>query len=262
MVTAEIEIVSNAHQNLLDDIDIWCPYLNAIDGRGTHANCTMIASVNESGKIMDFPKNVSMIERGDYAAAKTLWMYQACPSIGCGGHGCGPKPAKDPGYGIHSECLEGWPAFFVIDHPAVPQRIMQWADFANNATGELYWGVLGQYSIGKTAPANGPKRLWESQWLNGANGDGNLFYPGTPNLIGGNTDIPIESIRLKLLRDGVEDYELLRLAERVLGRSKVLTMMKPTFQNLGVWTREPQVLLATRRAIGEAISNASVRVSL
>ena len=256
MVTAEIEIVANAHQSLLGAIDIWCPYLNAIDGRGTHANCTMMASLNESGnQITHFPKNVSTIS--DYATAKTLWMYQACPSIGCGGHGCGPKPAKDPVSGIHSECLEGWPAFFVIDHPAVSARIMQWADFANGVTGELYWGVLGQYGSVKTAPNLGPAQLWETQWLNGANGDGNLFYPGTPELIGGRTHIPVESIRLKLLRDGVEDYELLRLAERLLGRAKVLALMEPTFRNLGAWTREPLVMLATRRAIGEAIANAS-----
>ena len=46
------------------------------------------------------------------------------------------------------------------------------------------------------------------------------------------------------LRDGVEDYELLRLAERHLGRAAVLRMIRPTFVNAGSWTRDADTLLA------------------
>ncbi|MCA9861627.1 MAG: DUF4091 domain-containing protein, partial [Thermomicrobiales bacterium] len=60
---------------------------------------------------------------------------------------------------------------------------------------------------------------WDDQCDFSGNGDGTLFYPGSacppgtgPGCIGGSTDIPIESIRLKRLRDGREDYEYLRLA--------------------------------------------------
>jgi hypothetical protein len=76
----------------------------------------------------------------------------------------------------------------------------------------------------------------------GGNGDGNLFYPGRPegydgsedSVIGGRTDIPIESLRLKRIRDGREDYEYLRelrsrgreararaIAERLIGARDV-----------------------------------------
>ena len=75
----------------------------------------------------------------------------------------------------------------------------------NVLQGELYWGVLGQYS--RVKEHHDPGLLWRDQWTNGANGDGNLFYPGTPDIIGGTTHIPVASLRLKYIRDGVEDYE-------------------------------------------------------
>lgn len=66
--------------------------------------------------------------------------------------------------------------------------------------------------------------LYPLRWSFGqGNGDGTLFFPGTPRgagggpAIGGRHGIPIESIRLKRIRDGREDYEYLRiLAERGL----------------------------------------------
>ena len=252
MVTAEIEVVKAAHPMLVDSIDIWCPTINTLDGRGSHASCTMMGSVNEK----NFPKNVTTI--GDYRDVKFLWMYQACPSVGCGGQGCGnATDDKDPGKGVHSACIEGWPAFFAIDHPAVSQRIMQWADFANNVTGELYWGVLGQFGrVKHLLPKPDPALLWKDQWTNGANGDGNLFYPGAPEIISGKTHVPVESLRLKFLRDGVEDFDLMRIAERHLGRHAVLQLIRPSFVNLGDWTRDAEILLTTRRALGKAVTAA------
>ena len=47
----------------------------------------------------------------------------------------------------------------------------------------------------------------------GGNGDGYMLYPGTPDRIGGKTCVPIESVRLKHVRDGYEDFEYLRLLE-------------------------------------------------
>jgi len=64
------------------------------------------------------------------------------------------------------------------------------------------------------------RTAWKDQYRWGGNGDGTLFYPGAPKgfrgspAIGGEHDIPIESMRLKRIRDGREDYELMRAASR------------------------------------------------
>ena len=52
---------------------------------------------------------------------------------------------------------------------------------------------------------------WTSQWDFNGNGDGTLFYPGTPERVGGATHVPVASIRLKMIREGMEDYEYLKL---------------------------------------------------
>lgn len=122
---------------------------------------------------------------------KQLWMYNACPSFGCG--------RADR---LTNPLWAGWPSY-AIDQPATEQRAMGALAYEFHATGELYYDTTYNLST-----------AWQNQYAFGGNGDGNLFYPGTPKLIGGHHDIPIDSIRLKRIRDGHEDYEYLRLAQK------------------------------------------------
>ncbi|HLL55366.1 MAG TPA: DUF4091 domain-containing protein, partial [Myxococcaceae bacterium] len=120
---------------------------------------------------------------------KRLWTYQCCR-----GHGCvqGPIPPENvPG--------SGWPSY-MVDTSAAKNRAMQWLAFRERVSGELY------YETAMALP-----RAWTDQYEFGGNGDGTLFYPGTPARIGGQTDVPVASIRLKLIRSGMQDYELLKM---------------------------------------------------
>ena len=128
-----------------------------------------------------------------------LWWYQSCMSHGCAGVGgeYGSAAAVAAAY------TSGWPTY-AIDSDATRSRSQEWMSFARGVGGELYYETTMAYYSGDP---------WKSQWGFGGNGDGTLFYPGKPSVIGGTTDIPIESIRLKELRDGLEDYELLHLAD-------------------------------------------------
>lgn len=121
-----------------------------------------------------------------------LWGYESCMSHGCGT--CGSVHA-DPHY-------QGWPQK-VIDATAVQNRCFPWLAFRFGLEGELYYNVAERLDV-----------AWERDGLcafSGA-GDGTLFYPGKPSVIGGEDDIPIESIRMKLIREGMEDYEYLHQA--------------------------------------------------
>jgi hypothetical protein len=139
--------------------------------------------------------------RGSYDSflrqpGRELWLYTSCLSFSCNAEG-----ADDPVYA-------GWPGY-AIDEPASQSRAMGWLAFEYRASGELY------YETAKSLP-----HAWQNQYFEGGNGDGNLFYPGLPQggpgvpAIGGSREIPIESIRLKRIRDGREDYEYLRLLEQ------------------------------------------------
>lgn len=121
---------------------------------------------------------------------REMWLYASCLSHGCGGDTFGsPGPYWD-----------GWPGYG-LDAPAVQSRAMSWMAWRYDATGELYWSVNRRLDT-----AFAPGGLFES----GANGDGTLFAPGTVANIGGSNPIPLETVRLKRIREGREDYELMK----------------------------------------------------
>jgi Ca2+-binding RTX toxin-like protein len=134
-----------------------------------------------------------------------LWMYQSCESSGC------DLPNSFSADGAYS----GW-ASYHIDQPASEARAMPWLAFEYGATGEYYFEVFQRlqqaWNDCQAATPNDPSNC---QYSEGGNGDGTLFYPGTPAAIGGSAghDVPVESIRLKRIRDGREDWEYLSLAK-------------------------------------------------
>ncbi|MBX5480977.1 MAG: DUF4091 domain-containing protein [Myxococcaceae bacterium] len=129
---------------------------------------------------------------------KQVWWYQACPT-----HGCDAGPFDDPAL---ERAYSGWPSY-MVDHPAVLNRAMGVLDYVGGVDGELYYATVYAYNF---------RDPWtEGVWDFGGNGDGTLFYPGTPRHIGGKTHVPVESLRLKQLRDGLEDYEYLKLLQKL-----------------------------------------------
>jgi hypothetical protein len=101
--------------------------------------------------------------------------------------------------------------------------------------------------------------LWTTAHFYGGNGDGYLLYPGTPDRIGGSVGIPIESIRLKHIRDGFEDHQYLRLLERLQSRGEALHHLKAFMASPSSWVDDVEGFRTARVAIGRAIEAAIVR---
>ena len=122
-------------------------------------------------------------------SSNKLWMYQSCDQHGCGNCGT-PSPGAD---------YAGWPER-VVDSTGVQDRAFEWWSFLEKTTGELYFETTYQLAT-----------AWDPNGLCAfsGSGDGTVFYPGKPSVVGGTDDIPIESIRIKLIREGMEDYEYL-----------------------------------------------------
>ncbi|MBI3802562.1 MAG: DUF4091 domain-containing protein, partial [Nitrospirae bacterium] len=141
-----------------------------------------------------FPFNTNLRKSYDaiISAGKELWWYQACGSHGCGGSETGyPTP--------------------MADLPAIYSRAYEWLTYqyqigfaAPGPTTELYFETVYAYAYASNDP-------WKNIYYFTGNGDGTYFYPGRPDKIGGTHHIPIPSIRLKMLREGIEDYEYLTL---------------------------------------------------
>ncbi len=166
----------------------------------------------------------------------SLWFYQSCASHGCNVVG-GPY-------------FTGWPSY-MIDAPGVSNRVMQWIAWKYRIEGELYYSIDEAYGRGKDP--------WDSVFLVGGNGDGTLFYPGRPDHIGGHTDIPIESIRLKLIREGMEDYEYLSLLAKLGGMKLADQFADRIVKKPYLWESQPETFLKVRQEMGEALDRLAAR---
>jgi hypothetical protein len=157
----------------------------------------------------------------EYPAADNYWAYLSCMSNSCAGEGSAWYNGQvDLSVDVDGLYNRLWPAVY----------------YKHSRNGFLYWSL-------NTDMVNGGGNPFSSVWYYGSNGDGHLMYPGfagefgasaggtaTPN-IGGTHDIPIESIRLKHIRDGIEDMEYFALAEAATSRASVEAIVESMFNN-------------------------------
>jgi hypothetical protein len=139
---------------------------------------------------------------------QSLWWYQSCMSHGCSNDG---RPILDPAF-------RGWPSY-MIDAPATAARAMGTLAFVDDIAGELYFDVVYAYDHGDP---------WTSQWAFGGNGDGTLYYPGTPERIGGRHDVPVESLRIVQIARSLADHAYLtlcaQLGDPAIARAEALAL--------------------------------------
>jgi hypothetical protein len=204
------------------DVDILVPVVNWIDDRpGTeHAGDQRAAY---DGFLASKPN-------------KELWLYQSCMSHGCGGTVNIGSPSENDRY------FTGWPSY-MIDASASRNRAMEWISFLEGASGELYWETAYTFR----------KDPWNSQWDFSGNGDGTLFYPGTPARIGGQTDIPLASIRVKMIREGMEDYEYLTALAKAGDPAQARQIARELFPDAWSTDVAPEKIEAARARIAARI---------
>ncbi len=165
---------------------------------------------------------------------KQLWWYQSCDEhISCDNGKPGPKTST-------------WPTY-MIDASPVRNRVFQWMAYLYQIQGELYY----QVDLWQDNP-------WDHLYFAGGNGDGALYYPGVAAQIGGSTPIPISSIRLKLIRDGMEDFEYLAALDRA-GKGQLATQIAHSFiTNAYTFKDDPAALESARIQLGTALHQLSL----
>jgi len=168
---------------------------------------------------------------------KELWLYQSCMSHGCGGTVDIGNPSAADQY------WTGWPTY-AVDSNAVRSRAMEWLSFRYGATGELYYETVQAYY---------DKDPWSDLFEFNGNGDGTLFFPGTVARIGGRTDIPVASIRLKMIREGMEDYEYLKTLSDLGGAADAKQIAEQLFPHAWSTDQRPEALMAAREALARKI---------
>ena len=201
---------------LVGAVDIWCPIVNLVDDKPGNSQAPPRAAYDAREK------------RGEH-----IWWYQACMS-----HGCNI---------VGGSYFTGWPSY-AVDAPAMSHRIFEWLTYRYRIGGELYYDTVEAYAAGKDP--------WRDQLLFGGNGDGTLFYPGRARTLGGTHDFPVESVRLQLIREGLEDYEYLRLYAKVAGEKAAAALAASIAPKTYQWEHDAGRLYAARHKMAEAIDRA------
>jgi hypothetical protein len=133
------------------------------------------------------------------------------------------------------------PPYWHIDRPLTMYRVPTWINYQYNITGLLYWSTVTTVIEPWYNPAFAHPRHY--------NGGGFLFYPGTPCGIDG----PVVSMRLKNLRDGMEDYEYFAMLEKLTDKKTVKKIIDTIAPNWWNFSKEPGEFLAARQKLAQQI---------
>ncbi len=170
-----------------------------------------------------------------------------------------------------------------IDHPATEMRVWLWQTFKRKISGVLVWDTVYWTSSAAYPDPDHPQNPYADPmgWVSGystpagvrrpwGNGDGRFLYPPEAAATGRQDrevlDPPVSSIRLEMLRDGIEDYEYLAMLTRLLAAKgdglpaarrravEALTGVPPEItRTMTDFTHDPAPIEARRKRLGEAI---------
>jgi hypothetical protein len=142
-----------------------------------------------------------------------------------------------------------------IDGTPVANRVMEWLTYLHGQTGELYYYIdvcdgPGGASTQCGDPYRSSPNPLISDYYAGGWGDGTLMYPGSSTYVGTATPIWLPSMRLKMIRDGMQDYEYLNALTN-LGQGAFATLQAGSFiTNSYTFNNNPAALEASREAMG------------
>jgi len=226
--------IANATANgVLNGIDIMVPIINDLDPQG--------------GSLQRSAYNTWL--SGSAGPKRLLWSYQSCESAGtCSNGTVGATQATWPNYNI-----DGTPA---------ANRAMEWMSFRNGVSGELYYCTTCCWqgnSCGVT-----PSDPWVGQYSFGGWGDGNLMYPGIPSKVGAGVTTPfwVPSVRIKHIRDGMQDYEYLNALNAAGQGSAVTTQINSWITSSSSFETTGAGLQKARLALGTALHQLTYTVTL
>lgn len=167
-----------------------------------------------------------------------------------------------------------------IDSDAINMRMWVWISYRYDLTGVLVWRA-NKWNDKKCSPPGVLQNIWKDPmtYKSGfgtpfgsaaefGNGDGMFFYPPnrdpendkTKHLTG-----PVPSLRLEILREGLDDYDYMIMLEHCIENARpdqqplvkkakqVLAFGSEVFVNDTVYTKDPEVLMKYRRQMGNLL---------
>jgi hypothetical protein len=140
-------------------------------------------------------------------------------------------------------------ANFFVEWPAIEPRLLMGLMAYKCQTGGFLYYQIAKWLIAYHHPAggwitSGPYTNWDPQCDTGNNGDGSLCCAGP--------DGPIPTIRMENIRDGLEDYEYLKLLADLV--KTLQAVGSPTPEQLA-WISSSQQLLAVPSTLVASVTS-------
>ena len=144
---------------------------------------------------------------------------------------------------------DGYSPKWLIDFDPIGIRLQ--AGFLSqtlNLTGLLYWRV-DDWGASPWSQVNNEGVFGTGNYP----GEGVLVYPGAP---AGLTGVA-PSMRLKQLRDGIQDYQYVQMLKQLGAGDFALQVIKPIAPDWVNWTRDPNALAIARQKLGDELHRLS-----
>ncbi|KYK30219.1 MAG: DUF4091 domain-containing protein [Theionarchaea archaeon] len=140
--------------------------------------------------------------------------------------------------------------YWELDFPVLNYRVTEWMIWKSKISGLLYW--VANYWDRVDDPWEDPGTWGEGEEV--FNGEGSLLYPAEEGCL--------PSIRLKVLREGMEDYEYFVMLKSLGEESFVDRNVRKIVKSWYEWETNPEQLLDVRMVLGEKINSLTLEVPL
>jgi hypothetical protein len=138
---------------------------------------------------------------------------------------------------------------WMVDYPPINERIQAgFLNWTQGATGILYYRSDG-WTAGNTIGSWNNVDTTACGGGLGRPGDGIFLYP--PGPIASTESAP--GIRLKAIRDGIQDYEYAQVLKNLAQVPFVNSIIVPVATSWSNWSHDPNALEAARRQLGQQL---------
>jgi hypothetical protein len=142
---------------------------------------------------------------------------------------------------------------WMVDYPPINERIQAgFLNWTQGATGILYYRSDG-WRAGNTLSSWDNVNTTACEGGLGRPGDGIFLYP--PGPIASSESAP--GIRLKAIRDGIQDYEYAQILKNLGQIAFVNSIVQPIASSWSNWSHDPNALEGARMQLGQQLNQLS-----
>ncbi len=139
---------------------------------------------------------------------------------------------------------------FLIGMSAMQHRVLFWQEWKYRTTGLLYWST-DWWANNEGGTIDPWKDMATVKWASkDVFGDGSLLYPGKS--VG--HDGPLPSLRLKMIRQGLQDYDYIKLASQRAGNAAVDGIVNEQVKSWTEYQQDPLKLETAKEKLATLIA--------